>query len=224
MTATRNRVVDLEFGEGFDGEQPEWATPPEDEELLDNVLEKIVGPDGRTGARFKLEVMFLEDRSTTKPYIGTVFAWTNGGFMHGGGDESVYFCPTQLEGGDQCFHPIDVRFLADGHAVCTKCERVHKPRDLIGQVRARLHTQGWAELLTRVFYSLGQDADIRVGHFRGDIRRATQLEMHDAGVGGEELAKVHKDHVWITYPNQDLMKDLSAGSDVYQRIKALLSA
>lgn len=174
-------------------------------------------------ARYKLEVMFLEDRSMTKPHLGVVLAWTNGGFMNGGGDESVYFCPTRKEGGEQCYAPIDIRLLVNGLAVCSKCGRAHNPMDLTGQIRARLRTQQWAELMTRMFYRLESNADLRVGHFRGDLRAATELEMTKPQKG-EAVSKVYRDRLWVTYSLQDLIQDVHSGSDVYKRIKSFLSA
>lgn len=190
---------------------------------LTKIVEEVKEDSKDAKARFKLDVMFFHDRSMTKPHLGVITAWHSGGYMNGGGDYMIYFCPTKTDDDDgQCFAPIDTKLLTGGLAVCTKCRTAHDPADLIWQIRARLRVDGWAKLITRMFYRLETNADIRVGYFRKNLIEAYQnLKVGD---DGESLDRVKGDHVWTTYSLFHLMRDVHAGADVYNRIKALLSA
>lgn len=178
-------------------------------------------------AKYKLEVTFGEDRSMHRPIAGLVSAWTNGGFMHGGGDEAVYFCPHEIdEGGGKkhfCGSPIDLRLVGRHVAVCPTCKQPINPKELAGQVFFRLTMQGWAEVLTRVFHKLECNADLRIQHLRGDLRRATEEEA-ERDRGGERLAKVRAQYGAVAYPLKNIIKDTSTGSTIQARFRAFLLA
>jgi len=210
--------------EGFDGleEIEDQKLSQEMEESLHELWKASGIESDQAKAKFKLEVVFHDDRSEHKPYLGTVVAWTNGGYMNGGGDESIYFCPAETEKG-RCFTPIDIRLVQGDMAVCPSCRRATNALKLIGQITARLPTQRWVDLLSKMFHRLGSDADIRVGHFRGDIRVASAIEM-ETPRHGERLDRVYRDRVWVIYPLKEMMRDVHTGSSIQSRIRALLSA
>lgn len=213
---------------GADGASniPEHLEEVDNQEMEESLHElwKAAGlDDDATKAKFKLEVVFHDDRSSKQAYLGTIVAWTNGGFMEGGGDESIYFCPTEVSRGAQCFTPIDIRLVHGDVAVCPTCQRPTHSKKLIGQISARLQTQQWVTLLTQMFNRLGADADIRIGHFRGDLRRVA-AETMGTSQHGENLSKVYHDRTWVIYPLKEMMRDVHTGSSVQSRIRALLSA
>ena len=199
-----------------------------DEELekkLNTLLEDELGTD-EDKAQFKLEVVFAESRSKMKPYAGMVFAWTNGGFAHGGGDEAVYFCTGQIEKNGEtktCNAPLDLKFISKEVAVCPVCRNALKPKDLTGQIFARLSSQNWARLITRMFVLLNADADIRMGMMPGELRTASEIEQ-DQSKAGDVLNNVRLQRHWVRYPLVDIIKDTSNGASLQKRIRVFLEA
>lgn len=195
---------------------------PEQEAEVNEAFEAAVGEEPLQ-AKYKLELYFLEKRSVQKPFGGFLFAWTNGGFAHGGGDESVYFCPTELEPGKQCLHPIHIQFISKRFAVCESCRQAHEPKQLIGQVYAKLSFQNWATLITKYFRLLGSSADIRLGMMPGDLHSATKREL-DKVYHGDLLNEIRRNRQWVIYELDRIIRDTTAGADLERRIRVFLSA
>lgn len=195
---------------------------------LDPELEKkvrdLVDPSlAQTEAKFKLEVFFGVGGRRNKPVKGVISAWTNGGFLNGGGDMIVYFCPHKRDDQKTCLNPIDVQFQAGKQNVCTKCRRITQEKDLCGQVQAELTMPQWATLLTRFFCLLDCSADIRVNIERESITNAIFLEKEKAR-GGEAYARMYGKREWITYPLASLIRDTANGATLERRIRAFLEA
>jgi hypothetical protein len=203
----------------------------EDIEQKLSELFKDLKDGGETGlkAKFKLEVAFSEHRSFHQPFTGIVSAWTNGGFLHGGGDEVVYFCGQKLpvEGGSgghkTCATPLALAFVGKRVAVCPTCKQPSKPEDLVGQVIAKLPMQHWASLLVRMMGHLEYNADIRMGTLIGDLRVANE-EEGEKERRGESLNKVRRQRAWIAYPLKNIIKDTSAGATLASRLRSFLTA
>lgn len=205
--------------------------------ILDDEIEQKLGQifksledGGETGlrAKFKLEVAFSEHRSLHHPFTGIITAWTNGGFLHGGGDEVVYFCGQKLdnkEGGGQrtCATPLSLMFVGKRVAVCPVCKRPSDPKDLVGQVIAKLPMQHWVTLMARMLGHLEYNADIRMGTLAGDLRVANELE-EAKDRGGDDFEKVRGQRAWIAYPLKNIIKDTAAGATLSSRIRAFLYA
>lgn len=196
-----------------------------EDQLQDLLGDELQDPD-KSKARFKLEVVFNEKRSRQAPYLGIVFAWTNGGFAHGGGDEVVYFCSGKVVRDDRirtCNAPIDLKFVSEERAVCPTCKNVVDPKTLTGQVIAKLPTQHWTTLITNMFMLLDANADLRIGMMPGDLRGATDSEQ-ERPQEGDRLNGVRNQRHWIHYSLVDIIKDTSAGSSFHKRIRAFLEA
>lgn len=197
------------------------------EELEKKLKELNLADAKETKARFKLEVYFAGGPRRGAEFKGVMCAWTNGGFLNGGGDASVYFCPKVLDQGSgvkqTCLHPIDVQFVQAKHAVCVHCRSVTKEIDLVGQISNTMEVAKWARLLTHMFHRLECNADLRICVARGSIRRAKELETEKAR-GGEEYARVNAQREWITYPLASIIRDTSTGSPLERRIRAFLEA
>lgn len=198
------------------------------EAKLKGMFDELV-EGGETGlrAKFKLEVAFSEKRSMHNPFTGIVTAWTNGGFLHGGGDEVVYFCGHAIDkpdGGTRtCATPLSLMFVGKRIAVCPSCKRPSKPEDLVGQVVAKLPMQLWVNLLVRMFGYLEHNADFRMGTLSGDLRVANEIE-NEKDHGGDEFEKVRSQREWIAYPLKNIIKDTAAGAALSNRIRAFLYA
>lgn len=193
---------------------------PEQEERIAEILNGMMPETIK--AKYKLEVMFTEQRSMHAPFAGVVAAWSNGGHFNGGGDEIIYFCPVETAPGRTCGGVITGAFLGGTTALCEKCRTASRPIDLVGQFFARLPFQHWAATLNNMFRLLGGDADLRVGLMKGDIRKATvELAPKDHGAA---LTRLREDRQWVVYPLQSIIRDTASGSDVEKRIRAFISA
>jgi hypothetical protein len=191
-------------------------------------LFESLGDGGDTGlrARFKLEVAFSEQRSLNKPFAGIIAVWASGGFMHGGGDVCVYFCPHKIEtstGSRTCATPLPIMTVGKRIAVCPGCRRASDPRDLVGQVVAKLPMQHWVTLITKMFRQLDHNADIRMGTLVGDLRKAN-LQESTKERRGDDFAKVRLQRRWVVYPLKHIIKDTAAGSTLPSRIRSFLYA
>ena len=189
------------------------------DQLVQEKLEGIYESElNQAKARFKLEVAFMESRSRMSPYLGVVCIWTNGGFAHGGGkklnkrDEVVV-----------CGAPIDLKFVSRDVAVCAECRQAIKPKELTGQIIAKLTSQDWAHLMTKLFVRLEGNADVRMGFMEGDLRVAAGTEQ-EKQLHGDNLHEVRDRRNWVIYPLKSIIKDTSAGSSFYNRIRAFLEA
>jgi hypothetical protein len=196
------------------------------EELEKKLKELNLADAKETKARFKLEVYFAGGPRRGTEFKGVLCAWANGGFLNGGGDASVYFCPKVLARGSAeqtCLHPIDMRFVQARRAVCVHCRSVTGELDLVGQIINTMEIAKWARLITHMFHRLGCNADLRICVARGSIRRAKELET-ERDRGGEQYARVTAQREWITYPLASIIRDTSSGSPLERRIRAFLEA
>lgn len=179
-------------------------------------------------ATFKLEVYFAGGPRKNVDVTGILTAWTNGGFLNGGGDQIVYFCPKMHDIGSgnkrTCLTPIDVQFATSQHAVCPTCRGVSKPVDLVGQILAKVPMQRWATYITKFFHVLGCSADIRICVAKGESMRVAADAETERERGGERYNAVYAAREWITYPLSTIVKDTSTGSTLETRIKAFLEA
>lgn len=198
-----------------------------DEEVEEKLSKMFASDLSEAKARFKLEVCFTQDRSIHRPFLGMVSVWTNGGFLHGGGDEVVYLCPSRLDGKDDskvtCAEPMHIQFVSKRVAVCPKCKTAHDPKSLVGQVIARLPLQHWVTLMLKMFRRLDCNADLIVEHVDGDIRRANEKEM-ERDRGGEIYAQVRANRKRIAYPLAKILQDTAAGATLEGRLRAFLLA
>lgn len=198
--------------------------PPELATQLENIMKsELVQPDK---AKFKLELYLQEKRSLKEPFGGMLLAWTNGGFAHGGGDEVVYFCPAKTERDGQqvgCGAPLALQYVGKTVVVCPECRQASDPRDLVGQVYAKLDVQGWARMITKFFMKLESNADIRLGIMTGDLHAASQIEA-EGEHRGDVLDGGRRKRHFVCYTLESIIKDTAGGADLYTRIKAFLTA
>jgi hypothetical protein len=192
---------------------------------LDSILSGELAENEK--AQYKLEVAFTEDRSVHRPFSGVISMWTNGGYAHGGGDEVVYFCSAAVEKKGEtrmCGSPLDLKWIHKRAAVCPVCRNAVDPKELTGQILAKLTVQNWTKLITKTWLQLGSNADIRIGMLKGDLRRATEDEQSTTRFGGEKLLKVRVEREWTIYPLRNILRDTAAGASLAGHIRAFLSA
>lgn len=187
------------------------------EELERRALEKKV-------ALYKIEIQFGRDHHVNgTPTYGMLTLWESGTKLHGGGDALLYVCPSKtLKLGD-CEGVIPDAMNGRSVVVCPHCMVAWKNADLVGQVYYRLPITKWAEVVHRWFVRLNMNADIRVKYFYQDIRVASEKEQAKE-LRGELLEKARSasQRVSRVYPLENIVRDVNAGADMYNRILAFL--
>lgn len=196
---------------------------PADPEL-DRRLHQLFHGVEKTKARYKIGLYFTGDRSARAPYKGFITLWTAGNDV-GDGDRSLYLCPQLISHGDRvrpCNAPLEYGMFTSQGAVCAKCRRHTKRDDLTGQIFARLTTQHWTVLVTRVFGILGCNADISVSYFQTDIRRET-ARTDERGTR-DALTQHRQARTEVVYTLARLIRDTSSGATVESAVRAFLEA
>lgn len=195
---------------------------PELEKRIRSVFE-----DPTLHAKYRIQVMFNEERSEYKAYRGFIVMWFHNNNDYGDGDRSLYLCPKKVEvkgALKPCSAPIPPALISNpkGLAVCPRCKQASDPRELTGQIFARLPTQRWAKLVTRVFGLLECAADIEIDYIQSDIRAAT-AEQHDR-FHRDALKIARSNRKQVTYLLRRLVQDTSNGTLVEQAIYNFLKA
>lgn len=191
------------------------------------MLDKLLVTERK--AKYKLEVFFDEERSMHRPFGGTVTWWESGAKLHGGGDSKMYVCDNNADyphlEGKGCGALIPEAASGLNFLVCTKCGALWKNEEVVGEIFYRLTDLNWAYVLLKWFRLLDHDADIRIKYGRSDIRTAAMAEV-ERDRGGELLHRVRsKERRSVSvYPLMNIIKDTSAGADLYKRILAFLRA
>jgi hypothetical protein len=191
-----------------------------DPELEKRVAEMVgQGALSKLQARYKVEVIFTGERSMLKPYPGFIVIWTNGDYQQA----MVYLCPKKDENNRPCNAPLTAGMISQnrGVAICPNCRGASAPKELTGQIFARLTTQGWAKLVVRVFGLLECNTDIEITHVKKSVRAA---EARSANDGGTALHKIHDELSVVTYTLNRIVADSANGADVLSLVRAFIEA
>jgi hypothetical protein len=207
---------EVKWGEDLDLDKAPVLTPEELHTLKQRqaALDKLLAD--RKRAKYKIELFFGSQYKSGQHYPGAISLWLSGSKLHGGGDEKIYLCP-------KCTGFILPSAQGYGHLVCSKCGKVAKGNEAIGEILLRLTTQNWAMVIYNWFRKMEFNADIYVKRPRADLRVATDLEKARQRGGEKLLAARSKREVFI-YPLYNIIKDTAGGADLPTRFKALLSA
>lgn len=183
-------------------------------------LDKLLASQQK--AKFKIELMFGDERSLNKSVPGIISFWESGMKLHGGGDAKIYFCPGKSLKVNNCEKHIPFAFNAFGHLVCPECKQTWKGEQVIGEVLGRHSMREWAELLYTYFRRLEHNCDIYLKHAPNDIRSFAAQEQ-ERQLGGDLLKKGRKRALHI-YPLRNIIKDTAAGADILGRFHAFLTS
>jgi hypothetical protein len=192
-------------------------------------------------ARYKIEIHFGKDRTTSGLCSGCITIWESGLRMHGGGDEKMYWC-----GYSDCGKPIASSNFGYAHAVCPVCSReqflddktkgehvkylirenqrvgdLDKLPIVVGEKFFKLYPPSIADLLTTTFNDLNRDTDIYLKYHPLDMRYEGKNETV-ADLKRLELARIKREPV--IYPLSRIIKDLNAGADLKARFLAMITA
>ncbi len=195
------------------------------------VTEKLKSIDklfeGNACAKYKIEIQFGKARSMSKPFHGALSLYLSGTKLDGGGDEKMYMCPRESCPG--VILPIGrhVEMTKGGKAIarapCSKCQTMWDENVMVGELLFNLTAKKWATAVHKMFIRLDHNADIYLKYHRDDIRCQAALEM-SKHAGGEEIAKARTSRGLHIYPLKNLIKDVGAGSQLYERILAFINA
>lgn len=200
----------------------------------ERIAELVKGLNQReSAARFRIEVFFRGGPRKTVPVRGVVAVWTNGGYLHGGGDAAVYLCP-QVVDTHPCMAPIDMQFVTSRPSarepdkmeqvvVCTACRRLTVTTDLIGQLLYEVPTQRWAQILVQLFHLLDCSADLSISIERESLHKAAEQELASYR-GGECYARVAQKRECVVYPLAHILADTASGAGLEERFRAFLEA
>ena len=204
-----------------------FISPNVDEATARMVKDKLtqlgkLAPD-EVKATYKLEVMFGTEHSVTKTTYGVLTIWSNGAHIRGGGDGAIYVCPGKLLKVNTCNELIPEVSLGLSRVLCPSCKMLWKAEEIVGEHFYRLPIEKWADVILYWFMKTGMNADLKIKYSykykNMDIRQATHEEA-ERKLRGEFLNKVRDANRRKAriYPLRNIIKDTSAGADLYNRI------
>jgi hypothetical protein len=178
-------------------------------------------------AKYKIELMVGKEWAPSKPCPGALSFWESGSKFHGGGDTIMHICPEGVKN-PRSGRPGCGAFLPDlshdyGFLVCPKCHSVWDGEEVWGQIFCRLNAAGWAQVVLKWFLRLEMDSDITMKYHPDDIRSAAMREQEKQRMG-EDLGRVRRRRAIRIYPLARIIKDVNAGADLAERIRAFIRA
>jgi len=190
-----------------------------DKQILDEkkaALDKFFAK--RIEAKYKIEVQFGKARSTWKPFPGAMSIYLSGTKLHGGGDEKLYLCPD-----DNCYGIIYPTERLGPSVMCRSCEMMWDENKLVGELMFNLTPANWAQAIHKMFLRLEHKADIYLKYHPEDIRCRAQAEVAKSRQG-DMINEARSARALHIYPLQNLIKDTSAGAQLYDRFLAFIQA
>jgi len=196
----------------------------EDKEVIQNRI-KVLEDELRAQqiAKYKIDLQLASGYSTLKPSAGILSFWESGSKFHGGGDAKMYICPGKERRVSECEAFIPDTGQGYGFGVCPKCQKLWKGEEMIGEVGYRLTSAKWADVLLHWYLRLDMHADLRIKYPPDDIRSIATREQGKQQ-HGELLQPTRMRRSVRIYPLRNIIKDTSAGADLYTRILAFVKA
>ena len=183
----------------------------------------------RVQGRHLIQLNCGSDRSTWKPFKGIVTFWYQGASMNGAADVSLYICPhCHTPYAKESYTSLPERrdngeVWQSGYHVCMRCNRPSREEEVYGEVFARLHSQKWAEVLTRWCSCLGYDCDLKIVYAKSDIRKVSEQEALRPNMG-EKLRRAESvDRPAQRFRWRTLMQDSNTRGMV-EAIKAFINS
>lgn len=209
-------------------------------ELLEKEsLEKLEQAGRYSKAKWKIQVWIKSDRSVHTPLTFTISIWESGKRLHGGGDESAFFCrrnpraprPTPPPFGalgraggfkreadaEGCGGIISGDLIARGAATCPHCGLRWDTEHIADSVFYRTPVERAADIIAKWFHELGDDCDVFVKFRSEDIRVKMMAQEYGLHIASQLKGLV-------IYPLSHIQLDIANGSTLESRLKALLLA
>lgn len=167
-------------------------------------------------AKYKIEVIFGENRTLQGPNIITLKLWESGRRLNGGGDDLAFWCMNE-KGTQGCGKIITSDHIKNGIGFCPHCKMGVNARLLVDGRVGVWATKNLSVILEKLFRELDSSADIYVKYHKKDPRFIAMMKAD-----GPETAKRLKGmHI---YPLKNILKDTANGSSLSNRFNAFLTS
>jgi hypothetical protein len=185
---------------------------PKDEELTKTL-------EGKIRAKWRIEIIFLKNRSSKEPTPYGCKVWEAGAALNGDGDVGAFWClDSRPESNEGCRGIIPADCVRGGVAICPHCHKALNADLLTDETGGRVYMDKLAAYLADLFRNrLNSNADIYLKYHREDIRYIAMMKAK----GPAAAARFKGLHI---YPLDRIMKDISTGADLTRRIKAFLTS
>lgn len=174
---------------------------------------------GQVRAKWKIEVTFVKNRTTTGLNAVGIQVWESGRHMHGGGDALAFFCRDSREGeSGGCGGVIPQDNIGrDGIAYCPHCKMTVNAAHLSNMWVANAYMDRIAHQLAKMFRELGSNADIYIKFHKTDVRYMAMYREK----GPDTARRMKGMHI---YPLKNILRDTAAGADLVKRMKAFITS
>lgn len=218
--------------------QEEMSDAAVKEILASESVEQLERAGKHSRAKWKIAVWIKSERSIKKPLAFTLSVWESGKRLHGGGDESTYFChrnpnapkpvlPSFMAMGkksfrlpmsvDGCNSVIPGELSAQGRVMCPSCGITWDTEHIGDSIFYRVPVEVAATLITDWFRKLDGDCDIYLKYRDEDVR----VKMMAAAYGLHEARRLKG---LCIYPLFKIVADTAGGATLESRFKTLLLA
>lgn len=168
-------------------------------------------------AKYKIEIIFGEGRTTMGPNPIVMKVWESGKRLNGGGDELAFWCLNE-DGSQGCGKIITAQHIKNGIGFCPHCKMGVNAR-LIADGRVGVwSTKNLAAVLEQVFRKdLDSDADIYLKYHKTDPRFIAMMKAEGPAVA-QRLKGMH------IYPLKNILRDTAHGASLSGRFFAFLTS
>jgi hypothetical protein len=170
-------------------------------------------PSVAKGAKYKIEVAYMEARKLKEPSACSVTVWESGRRFHGGGDQSMFWCINAKNPDEGCGGLIPDNMVKNGVALCPHCKRSVN-QQLLPVTRVGIFSpQNLAKEIHKIFRHLGSDADVYLKYHRSDMEARARLKSE--GGAKKEVA---------IYTVTSIIRDSLLGGDLTRKFEDFLTA
>lgn len=177
---------------------------------------KALGAVPEIRAKYKIEVMFEEHRTTAGPNLLGIQLWESGKKFHGGGDELMYWC-MDTDSNQGCKSPISSDFIKGPFAICPSCQQAIQMERAANMRVLKVTTRNLADELVKTFRTLGSNADLYLKFHKTDIR----YQAMEKAKGPDVARRLKGMHI---YPLKNILRDTANGADLAGRFYAFLTS
>ena len=223
---------------------------PDERQQLEAIQKKIVEAGSEAGrrqleqekrlslAKWKIQIWIKSHRSRRAALAFTLSVWESGKRLHGGGDESAFFCKRKPQAAKPkmpfgagrhpgsfkrtptlhgCGGVIPGSAIVRNAAVCPHCGVTWDTEQIADSIFYRVPVERASEILAEWFHELNDDADL-YAKYRDDDIRVLSMAREFGVRRARELKGL------TIYPHASIVQDITNGATLESRFKAFLLA